>query len=310
MATVIDTWGAAPVPAGSQMAIAGDELFQGSVSGGCVEADVVAAGLDVLTRQEPQTLTFGVADETAWRAGLACGGKIRVHVAPLEREKSLALFAGIDAANADRRSIVIATRLSDGMQQIFADAGAAPAPVAAAFATGVSQTITTPDGETFVHAITPPPRIAIIGATHIGQHLCDLARAIGYGVVVIDPRSAFTNPARFDPASVATGWPEAELRRLADDAYTAVVAVTHTGQIDDEALGIAIRSPCRYAGALGSRKTHEKRLERLASAGFSETELSRIHAPIGLNIGAKSPGEIAVSILAEIIATFRNAKVS
>ena len=308
IATVIDTWGSAPVRTGGQLAIAGVDEFQGSVSGGCVEADVIAAGLDVIQSGHPETLNFGVADETAWRAGLACGGKIRVHVARFDPKSDLAFLKSVDAAIAERSPIVVATRLADGNRQII-DATAATRPeVAEALRRGRSALDAT--GETFLHAITPARRVIIVGATHIAQHLALMATASGYDVKVIDPRTAFTSPARFEPSQIVGGWPEDGLAKLAADPFTAIVTLTHVDEIDDEALTLALKSPCRYIGSLGSRKTHAKRVARLKSAGFSDADIARIHAPIGLDIAAETPGEIATSILAQIIATFRKAPVT
>lgn len=306
IATVIDTWGSAPVRTGGQLAIAGVEEFQGSVSGGCVEADVIAAGIDVIQSGRPETLSFGIADETAWRAGLACGGKIRVHVARFDPTSDLAFLKRVDAAVAERAPIVVATRLADGNRQIFEAAAAAMEPeIAEALRRGRSALDAT--GETFLHAITPAPRVIIVGATHIAQHLATMATASGYDVKVVDPRTAFASPARFEPSQVVTGWPEDGFASLAADPFTAVVTLTHVEEIDDEALALALKSRCRYIGSLGSRKTHAKRVARLTSAGFSDADVTRIHAPIGLDIAAETPGEIATSILAQIIATFRKA---
>jgi xanthine dehydrogenase accessory factor len=307
IATVIDTWGSAPVRTGGQLAIAGVDEFQGSVSGGCVEADVIAAGLDVIQSGHPETLNFGVADETAWRAGLACGGKIRVHVARFDPKSDLAFLKSVDAAIAERAPIVVATRLADGNRQIFEATAATQPEIAEALRRGRSALDAT--GETFLHAITPPQRVIIVGATHIAQHLAMMATASGYDVKVIDPRTAFTSPARFEPSQIVAGWPEDGLAKLAADPFTAIVTLTHVDEIDDEALTLALKSPCRYIGSLGSRKTHAKRVARLKSAGFSDADIARIHAPIGLDIAAETPGEIATSILAQIIATFRKAPV-
>jgi xanthine dehydrogenase accessory factor len=303
MATVIETWGSAPVRAGGQLAIASVEEFQGSVSGGCVEADVIAAALDVIETGRPETLSFGVADETAWRAGLACGGKIRVHVARLDPKTDLAFLQKLDAAAAARTPIVVATCLADGERKIF-DATTAAAPQLAEVARRGRSALDA-DGETFLQAFTPPPRVIIVGATHIAQHLAVMATASGYDVKVLDPRSAFASPTRFNPSQIMAGWPEDCFAKLAADPFSAVVTLTHVDQIDDEALAIALKSPCRYIGSLGSRKTHAKRVARLKSAGFSDADIARIHAPVGVDIGAETPGEIATSILAEIITAFR-----
>ncbi|MET0406780.1 MAG: XdhC family protein [Hyphomicrobium sp.] len=303
LATVIDTWGSAPVRTGGQMAVVDVDEFQGSVSGGCVEADVIAAGLDVIETGKPETLSFGIADETAWRAGLACGGKIRVHVSKLDPKTDLDFVKKLDAAAAAREPIVVMTRLADGARQIYDGTNSTDPAIAEAIRrahSGVDKS-----GETFLHALTPPPRIIIVGATHIGQHLATMATASGYDVKVIDPRTAFASPARFDPSQLITGWPEDIFKQLAADPFSAVVTLTHVDHIDDDALTIALKSPCRYIGSLGSRKTHARRVERLKAAGFSDAEIARINAPVGLNIDAETPGEIATSILAQIIASFR-----
>ncbi len=305
IATVIDTWGSAPVRTGGQMAVVDVDEFQGSVSGGCVEADVITAGLDVIETGKPETLNFGIADETAWRAGLACGGKIRVHVARLDPKADLDFLNKLDAAAAARKPILVKTHLANGTREIY-DGTNSPDPVIAEAIrrahSGVDKS-----GEIFLHALTPPPRVIIVGATHIGQHLATMATASGYDVKVIDPRTAFASPTRFDPSQIIVGWPEECFKTLAADPFSAVVTLTHVDHIDDEALSIALKSPCRYIGSLGSRRTHAKRVDRLKAAGFTDGDIARIHAPIGLDIEAETPGEIATSILAEIIAAFRKA---
>jgi xanthine dehydrogenase accessory factor len=182
-----------------------------------------------------------------------------------------------------------------------------PAEVFSCLASGESRLVDAPQGRLFVRTLMPPVRIVIVGATHIGQMLATLARQTGYDVVVVDPRAAFAIEERIGSTELVTGWPEAAFPAVGVDSRTAVVAVTHASHIDDEALTAALRSPCLYIGALGSKRTHVKRIERLKSAGFGDAELARIHAPIGLAIGAKGPAEIAVSILAEIIKVVRGA---
>jgi xanthine dehydrogenase accessory factor len=302
MATVIETWGSAPVRPGGQLAIVGIDEFQGSVSGGCIEADVIAAGLDVIESRQPVTLSYGVADETAWRAGLACGGTLRIHVARLDPHSDLAFLNTLNSAVADRRPIVAAIRLADGDQQIL-DASTNDPEAAAAIRDERSSL--SRSGETFLHVIAPQRRIVIVGATHIGQHLSAIARATAYDVKVVDPRSAFISDARFDVSHTLTEWPKDALARLGADSFTAVVTLTHVNDIDDEALVSALGSSCRYIGCLGSRRTHAKRVARLRCAGFSDQDIERIHAPIGLTIGAETAPEISVAILAEIIAEFR-----
>jgi xanthine dehydrogenase accessory factor len=157
--------------------------------------------------------------------------------------------------------------------------------------------------------MVPPARVLIIGATHIGQMLAQLVKLAGYEVVVIDPRTAFAAEARFPGIRLDTQWPQDTIPKIGLDHYTAVVALAHVGHIDDEALKLALRSDCFYVGALGSRRNHAKRMQRLKEAGFTEAELKRLHAPIGINIGAQSPPEIAISIMAQLVLTLRGPKV-
>lgn len=303
IATVIDTWGSASVPPGGQMAIAGIDEFQGSVSGGPVEADVIAAALDVIDTGKPQILSYGIADEAAWSAGLACGGKIRIYVLRFDPKTDLDLIRRLDEAVANRTPVVVTTRLSDGAYEIHDGTTTTDPAIAEAIRRARSAVDKT--GETFVHALTPPPRIVIVGATHIAQHLTTMATAAGYEVKVSDPRTSFANAARFDASQIVAGSPKEAFEKIAADPFTAVVTLSHVDQIDDEALTIALNSPCHYIGSLGSRRTHAKRVERLKAAGFTDAAIARINAPVGLDIKAETPGEIAVSILAQIISAFR-----
>ncbi|RUP09365.1 XdhC family protein [Hyphomicrobium sp.] len=305
IATVIETWGSAAVRAGGQMAIAGMDEFQGSVSGGPVEADVIAAALDVIKTGEPQTLSYGIDDETAQRAGLACGGKIRIYVSRFDPKTGLEFIRRLDEAAANRTPVVVTTRLSDGASEIHD--GATTADPAIAEAVRRTRSAVDKSGEMFVHALTPPPRIIIVGATHIAQHLATMATAAGYDVKILDPRTSFANPARFDASQIVTGSPKEAFEKTPADPFTAVVTLSHVDQIDDEALTIALNSPCRYIGSLGSKRTHAKRVERLKTAGFTDAAIARINAPVGLDIKAETPGEIATSILAQIISAFRKA---
>jgi xanthine dehydrogenase accessory factor len=310
IATVVDTWGSAPVPTGGQMAIAADGRFQGSVSGGCIEGEVIVEAEEILSSGKPKTLTFGVADETAWRAGLPCGGQVQVF---LERLDSAAggteLIERSLGAREGRQGLVVRTRLSDGAKQIFARGDRdLPDDVAERFSTAKSQLKDGPEGQVFLHALVPPARILIIGATHIGQVLAEIAKLASYQVEIVDPRTAFASQDRFKDVTIHAEWPQDALPRLGLDPYTAVVALAHVGHIDDEALKLALRSPCLYVGALGSSRNHAKRRERLAAAGITEAELARIKSPIGLDIGAQTPAEIAVSVMAEIVKAVRGAK--
>jgi xanthine dehydrogenase accessory factor len=181
--------------------------------------------------------------------------------------------------------------------------------IAQRFRSGESELLNAAEGDLFVHALLPPARIVVIGATHIAQVLCEIARLANYEVVVVDPRTAFASGDRFRAVTVHAEWPETALPRVGLDPYTALVVLAHVSHIDDEALKVALRSDCLYIGALGSSRTHTKRLQRLREAGFSEAEIARIKNPIGLEIGARSPAEIAVAIMAEVILAVRGPKV-
>lgn len=308
LATVIATWGSAPVPVGGQMAIAPDGRFQGSVSGGCIENDVILEAAEVLGSGRPKALEFGVSDETAWRAGLPCGGRIKILVERFDPIDGAPLLAGMIAARESRQGLVVRTRIADGRREVFRARNDAPEDIRARFSSGESALVTRADGEAFVHAIVPPARVIVVGAGHIGQILAQLVRIAGYELIVIDPRDAYASPERFGDTRLVTEWPQDALPRIGLDPFTAVVALAHVGHIDDEALKLALRSDCLYVGALGSRRNHAKRVERLQAAGLSVAEIGRLHAPIGLDIGAQSPPEIAISIMAEIIAAVRGAK--
>jgi len=307
LATVVSTWGSSPVPVGGQLVVAPRERFDGSVSGGCVEVDVISEAADVMVTGHSKLLEFGVADETAWRSGLPCGGTMKVFLERLEGISDVAYLDAILAARRSRTTLAVVTNLSTGVRRIFNTASAIPAELAEGMGSGESRLIELGEGEIFLHMLNPPMRIVIAGATHIGQVLSDLAKRIGYDVVIVDSRSAFATQERFATTPTLTDWPDVSFRALGLDARSAVVALTHAAHLDDEALGEAMRSNCLYIGALGSKKTQAKRLERLRAAGFTDDELARIHAPVGLAIGAKGPAEIALAVLAEIVKVARGA---
>jgi xanthine dehydrogenase accessory factor len=208
---------------------------------------------------------------------------------------------------AERRAgLVIAKPLAAGAARIVAlDQPDLPRDIRQRAVSGRSGLVATPEGEVFVHALQPPARIVAIGATHISQVLAGLARLAGYEIHVVDPRTAFATPARFAGVTLHAEWPEAALARIGLDPYTAVAVLAHVDHIDDEALKLALKSDARYIGALGSKRTHGRRIERLSAAGLSSAEIARIKNPIGLDIGAVTPEEIALSVMAEIIAAVR-----
>jgi xanthine dehydrogenase accessory factor len=314
IATVVETWGSAPRAVGSHLVIDGEGNFEGSISGGCVEGAVVTEALDLIGRRTAKLVEYGVADETAWQVGLSCGGRIKVHVAQIggHRPMDLTTLSSLNAERNARRAALTVTNLATGAVEMFREAdrrrpGVLAAIVAEGFRTGVSGFAAGPAGEPlFLSVYLPPPRLVLIGAVHISQALAPMARLAGFDVTVIDPRTAFATPARFPQVRLLAEWPDQALGRESLDRFTAVAVLAHDPKIDDGALAAALRANCFYVGALGSRKTHGKRLDRLKAIGFDDGALALIHAPIGVPISARSPAEIAVSILAEVIAALRS----
>ncbi len=219
------------------------------------------------------------------------------------------LLKQLNIERSARRAAVLVTDLGDGHNRLICEGDAIAGPfgeaVDAALRSGKSGTIEVEGRQYFLNVHVPPARLVIIGAVHITQALAPMATMAGLDVRVIDPRTAFATPERFVGIDLVAEWPDEALAAQPLDGYTALAAVTHDPKIDDGALRAALDANCFYIGALGSRKTHAKRVDRLMSAGVDETALSRIAAPIGLDIGAASPAEIAVSILAQLIAALR-----
>jgi xanthine dehydrogenase accessory factor len=220
-----------------------------------------------------------------------------------------AMLEALQAARKAGRPVALATNLRSGQQRlIYVDETVGDlcidvdmiAAAVDALKSDRNTSFSTPAGEVFVHVYNPPPRMFVVGAVHIAQPLAKMAQLAGYGVTVIDPRRSFAGGDRFTGLDVTGEWPDEALQRLKPDARSAIVTLTHDPKIDDPALETALRSPAFYVGALGSKKTHAARLERLRRAGLSEQDLSRIHGPVGIAIGAVSPAEIAVSIMAQV----------
>ncbi len=321
LATVIQTWGSSPRPAGAKMAVNQRGEMLGSVSGGCVENAVIEEARAVIKTGKPKRLSFGVADEEAWEVGLACGGTIAVFVEKTEAKLDLLLETQRHGA-----SIVLATITRGAETEIgkyfcfrrerIAQSASTDAALLARLQTtaqtlfGQERTLIMPEGEReiFLEAISPAPKLVIVGAVHIAIPLVTFARALGFKVILIDPRRAFASPERFPHVDeLIARWPQAAFAEVGIDASTCVVVLTHDPKLDDPAVQFALQHAPAYIGVLGSRKTHEKRLQRLRSAGVSEEQLARLHAPIGLPIGALSPAEIALSIMGEITAVRRGA---
>jgi xanthine dehydrogenase accessory factor len=311
-ATVLETWGSAPRPAGGKMAVTADGGIAGSVSGGCVENAVVEAARKTIATGVPQRLKFGIADDTAWGVGLACGGSIEVFVERLPadlfpslrdalRAERPAAVATVVAGTSDRLGRKVAA-FSDG--RVVGDLGGAAADAArAGLAGGSSRRVQSDGEEIFVDVLAPSHKLVIVGGVHIALSLVTLAKALGYRTIVVDPREAFGNAERFPHADqVVNAWPDRGLAEAGVHAGTAVAVLTHDPKLDDPAILAALRSPAFYVGALGSRRTQEKRRRRLLEAGAAEEELARLHGPIGLPLGGRSPEEIAMAIMAEVVA--------
>jgi xanthine dehydrogenase accessory factor len=298
LATVIRTWGSSPRPAGSQLVVRDDALFQGSVSGGCVEGRVVEAALEVMRTGAPQRLLFSVSNAEAWSVGLACGGEIEVYVQPNLPQPML------QAVNADRaaaRAVALETDLETGRVAVVTHPEAQACLRADTPALREAR---------FILPLNPPLRLVVVGAVHIAQALVPMAQLAGYAVTVVDPREGFARADRLPGVALCHEWPDEALAALVPDARTAVVTLTHDPKLDDPALQVALRSPAFYVGSLGSKKTHARRLERLAALGLDEATLARIHGPVGLGIGARAPAEIAISILAQMTEVLRGEKCS
>jgi xanthine dehydrogenase accessory factor len=296
LATVVQTWGSSPRPVGSAMGVRDDGVVVGSVSGGCVESAVIEGASEALKAGEPKRLSFASIDERQiWEVGLTCGGKIDVWIEPepysdpVWREAAEAVRSG--------RPAVLVTQFQP--LQRWTDASLPVGPIRPIRPIESSQEL---DG-CFVQLLPTKDRLLIIGASHIALPLIQMAKVLGFETVVIDPRSQLLVDERFPdrPDQTIHGWPQPILAEMTITPSTYAVVLSHDPKIDDAALTILLRSPAAYIGALGSKLTREKRQAELKALGFTDEELARIHGPIGLKIGARSPEEIALSILAEIV---------
>lgn len=319
LATVVHTWGSAPRPAGAMMLVGENKEIAGSVSGGCVENAVIEEALQVMQTGEPRLLEFGVSDETAWSVGLACGGKIKVFVEKVTGDAA-GLWEEILKAWQQNRPCLLVKDLSTSASRrgdflIFPDGRQMGSPgkigpemreAAEHFFNIRKSGLQEVEGKPFFFQLFPArSRLLIIGAAHIAVPLVKFARALDFEIILIDPRRIFADSQRFPdaPDRILPRWPAEALKNLEINEDTYAVLLSHDPKIDDGALHILLRSNAAYIGALGSRKTHAKRCDRLKKDGFSEAEISRIHGPVGLDIRAATPEEIALSIMAEIVKT-------
>lgn len=300
------------------MAVCETGAFVGSVSGGCVEASVVDEARGAMADEAARVVEYGVSDDEAWAVGLACGGRVRISVVPIgEATLDTRTLEALITARETHQAAVLATRLRTGASEILrplapdgldGPSGQAVLSEAARAAqlTDRAGTVETPHGEVFLRPHNRPVRVIIIGAAHVSQSLVPLVMTAGFEAMVVDPRAAFATEERFPGVRLVRSWPAEALSELELDHRTAVVTVTHDPKLDDPGLLAALASDVFYIGALGSRRTHAARLDRLKQEGATDASLGRIHAPIGLDIGARTTQEIAVSIIAEIVQALRS----
>jgi xanthine dehydrogenase accessory factor len=281
IATVIETWNSAPCPLGTHMLIHRDGRFTGSVSGGCVEGDVLETASIVIASGQHQIRRYGLSDGAAWEAGLPCGGDIQVLIQPVsEAGFPVSLFDQITLAHAAGETVTISTDLETGQSRIAQDATA------------------------FTNIYPPPRRLLIVGAVEIAITLAQIATAAGINVTLIDPRSRFLTAERFPGIDLDDRWPDEAVTALAPDSRTAIVTLSHDPKIDDPALVAALASPAGYIAALGSKTSQAARRERLLSLGVEATQLDRVEGPAGVAINAISAPEIALSIASGMIRCF------
>jgi xanthine dehydrogenase accessory factor len=285
LATVVATRRSAPRPVGSKLVVSESGELYGSVSGGCVESDVAVQAAEVIAGGEPRLLTYGISDDQAWEIGLPCGGEIDVFVQRLEQELppegNGAVLTALEGARA-------------GEQWLVEDGAIEPGP---------SRVLELEGEKVFAEVVGPPPMLVVVGATDTGEELCRAAGALGWRTAVVDPRPGLVTRERLpSPDELVVAWPDEGLERLDLNGDTAVVVLTHEERLDVPALTAALDGDAFYVGAIGSRRTQERRRERLLDAGVSEESLERLAGPAGLDLGAESPAETAVSILAEILA--------
>ena len=295
LAIVTQTWGSAPRPVGSLMVVHADGHFEGSVSGGCIEGSVIAEAGALMHGSGSKTLDFAVSREDAWQIGLSCGGRIQIKLFPLGPQALEPISQALTALAARAHGTLHFAYHND-------DISFSPTVLPQTSASPVEK-----KENCLSLAILVKPVLVIIGAVHISQELAPMALACGYDIVLIDPRDIFMAERQFGKAALIRDWPDDYLKTHPLDASSALVTLTHDPKIDDAALTEALKSQAFYIGALGSRKTHAARCARLKEAGFAPDQIGLIKGPVGLSIGAKSPAEIAVSIMADITQAYRGA---
>jgi xanthine dehydrogenase accessory factor len=285
LATVVETWGSSPRPLGSKMVVTRSGRMAGSVSNGCIEGAVFDEAQKVLKSGEPKVAAFGVADDVAFEVGLACGGHIEVFIQPLSpvHRRLIAMLHRDEAAT-------LSTNLITGEAELTRGAGS-------------GSELAHRAGDVFIEPFRRPAHLVIVGAIHIAIPLHRLGKLMGYRVTVIDARAKFATKERFPEADeLIVAWPDEAMTQMAIDSSTYVVILTHDPKFDLPALRSVLGKDAGYIGAIGSRKTNQNRFDALRAEGFTEEQLSRVHGPIGLDLGSRAAEETALGILAEITA--------
>lgn len=326
LATLVKVYGSAPEPLGAAMVVNDTLEFEGSVSGGCVEGDIIRQSMDVIRSGEPRLIEYGISNDTAWEIGLSCGGNIEVFLEPLNQVH--AQMRDLIQAKKFFTQAIVLTGTHKGKEWIIHPAGETdtsvdgepiPEALIGPLQTAMDRkkpfkTTIQMDGEetdVFLNVFPPPARMLIIGAVQIAIPLIGMAKQFGFETYVIDARKAFATHERFPHTDhLFQEWPAEALKKMDIDENTFIVILSHDEKMDNPALIYSLESKARYIGILGSRKTHARRVEALRAAGVRDEQINRIHAPIGLKIGAVGAEQIALSIMAEIVAEINSVAIS
>tara|TARA_B100000963_G_C22548128_1_gene635432 strand:+ start:138 stop:1139 length:1002 start_codon:yes stop_codon:yes gene_type:complete len=309
LATVIETWGSSPRPVGSIMAVNDSNEILGSVSGGCIESSVFTKALEIMKTNKSQVLEYGVSNTQAWDAGLTCGGKVRLYLEKLSQlDKNT--FKKINATIKKGASLGMLTCLVDGNKSFVTEKTVNKNSLLeeskSLLFKKLSSCISFENREWFFKSFSIKLKIVVVGAVHITEPLVRFSNILGYESIIIDPRYNYKENNFSKDIQIIKDWPDEALRKLKIDNSTAIITLTHDPKLDDPAIRFALNSNCFYVGCLGSKKTHNSRVLRLKKAGFTEKQIKRIFGPVGIDINAKTPQEIANSIISQIISVKNN----
>jgi xanthine dehydrogenase accessory factor len=304
-ATVVKTERSAPRDAGAMLAVSEREEVAGSVTGGCVEPAVYEEAREVLAGGEPRLRTYGIADEEAFEVGLPCGGTVHIFVDLIEGD----LVAPLVTAIKDEQPVALEVKISgEGVGQKRLVALGDDGPAAELLTRGENAIVETDDGELFVNSFAPRPNMYVFGAVDHAAAVAQVGRFLGYRVTVCDARAKFATKERFpDVDELVVEWPDRFLSQAPVDERTVICVLTHDHKFDVPLLKVALETQAGYIGAMGSRRTNEARADRLKAEGVTDEQLERVKAPIGLNIGSRTPEEVAIAVAAEVVDTFRKA---